>query len=145
MKHIKKFNESLKVSYSNEDIEEIFYDLTDNGAALLEIIDSYITKDNEVIKVTPYIKNPTKTRYCKLVKLILKNENNKDEIDLSIVGMGIRTMSIELLEDITSRIKRFYTMLNNQEEKFIIKPDYMGINIYFVVIVYYLSEDINKS
>jgi hypothetical protein len=143
MKYIKKFNESLNPSYNNEDIEEIFLDLIDNGAKLT-ITDSYLTDKNEVIKVTPYIKNPSNVRHCKTVHLNLKEDPNG--MYLRIAGMGTKTMtSIELLEDITSRIKRFYSVLQEKDENFLITSDYTGVNIYFVLKGDYLTDDLNKS
>ncbi len=143
MKHIKKFNEGLEISYTNEDIEEIFFDLTDQGTKLY-ITDLYLTNNNKVIKVTPYLKNPKTTRHCKLAKLIIKNDPNG--IDLGIEDMGLRTMTnIDLLDDIISRIKRFYSMLDKQQPNFIINNDYNGINVIFVVIGDFISEELSKT
>lgn len=137
MKYIKKYCESLKIYYSDEDIEEIFYDLIDQGAEL-NITDNYLTENNKVIRITPYIKTPKTTRHCKLVELTIKSDSKG--IDISILGMGLTTIkNIDILDDITSRIKKFYSMLDQQEPNFTINSDYRGLNIIFVVIGNFLS------
>ena len=130
---IKKFNESNNEDFvSIEDIEEFFYDWTDEELGDLEIIDILVKSDNTAIPFTTYIKDTKGVRKCKLVKLSLKEK--PDGILLSHFYSGAKAFTnFDILERIIKDIRRFYIHTGEENINFNIQNGYGGLEISFVV------------
>lgn len=130
---VKKFNESFNID--NHEIEMMFYEYIDSKSIKIE--DKYLV-ENELINPTPALKNPTKVRQCKLVTIKvgegtgIQSQNN-----------GIFHTSLDLIEDVISQLKRFYS-IHNEDINFLITNDYMGMVVKFVVKGDFLKEEDSK-
>lgn len=144
MKHLRKFNESGKhIIRDNDDIIEYFTDWYDSDR--LEIEDYLFNiKENEVVKKTPYVKNPNIMKKCKVVTI---NAFNHDDLK----GAGLPGMSadcltdINALDDIVSDIKRFYDISGQENVNYSIQSDYMGIRFVLVIITGEYDESSSKQ
>jgi hypothetical protein len=128
MKHLKKFNESEEVTFKNSDVDiQLFFtDYTDDNPDSLKIIDGLVV-DGKFISDTTYLKDGSKYRRAKLVKLNVAKPNGIS------IGMNKCLTDIEVLSNLLSDINRFYDM-SGEEINYVINTDYMGLNLEFVVL-----------
>lgn len=129
----------IKESFKNTDEEILmfFIDYYDKGKNNFKIENVLLHDDKEVIKETPYLKNPSKYKKAKLVTVRV------DEPDGPLYNMSNFSTSLEILQNILSDLERFYDMAN-EEVNYKIITDYMGIHIQFLVVGETLSDDSSK-
>lgn len=131
---VKKFNESFNID--NHEIEMMFYEYIDSKSIKIE--DKFLVK-NKLINPTPSIKNPTEVRHCKIVTIIFGQGDGVEGF-----GMGSNFMtSFDLIEDIISKLKRFY-IFHDQDINFLITNDYMGMKVKFLVKGDFLKKEDSK-
>lgn len=134
---IRKFNESIEQIddqdiVSVQDIEDFFYEWTDEELGTLEIKDVLILPDKRVINKTPYIKNPENVRNGKLVKLSINEKPNGLSLS-SVAGMSNCFTDFKLLNKAVNDIKRFYIQTKEPNINYSIENSFMGLELYFVV------------
>jgi hypothetical protein len=143
MKHLRKFNESEKhIIKDNDDIIEYFTEWYDTDRLIIE---DYLfnTKENQVVKKTPYVKNPKIMKECKVVTINAFDSNNLK--GASLPGMSANCLTdINALDNIISDIKRFYN-ISGQEVNYTIESDYMGIIFKLVIITGDYDESKTKQ
>lgn len=135
---IKKFNESnIEEEFvTNQEIEEFFYEWTDEEEGKLEIkeiliVEDKFNKSGRVIPYTTYIKNPSKTKKGKLVTLTIKKPNG---VNLSSVSsMSNSFTDFKTLEKALNDIKRFYIHTGEKEINYQINNSYRGLELLFIV------------
>lgn len=126
---IKKFNESSNID--NDEIEMMFYEYLDSGS--IEIKDKYLLYD-KVMDITPYIKDPSKVRHCKVVSILVGKGTGIE------LREGKCMVDFLLIESIIKQLKRFYK-LNNEDINFLIFSDYMGLSIKFIIKGEYIKPE----
>jgi hypothetical protein len=137
---IRKFNESTETETfknTDEDIKLFFTDYTDDNLGTLDIQNALV-RDGEVIKMTPYVKDPKKVRKCKIVTLNIGAPKG-----IKLPG-GNCMNDLETLENLIFDIKRFYA-LSGEEVNYIINTDYMGLSVKFITLGEYLTDSDSKS
>jgi len=143
-KAIKKWvdlnSKPIKESFKNTDQEILmfFTDYYDESADNFKIENVLLYDNKEVVKVTPYLKEPSKYRKAKLVTVRV------DKPDGPLYNMSNFSTSLETLQDILSDLERFYDMAG-EEVNYKIMTDHMGIHIQFLVIGETLSDDDSKA
>ena len=128
---LRRFVENSEVDntpISNDEIKKIFYSLTDEGLATLNIRDIFITADGFATQVTPYVKNSNTTKG----RLITLNFSEKPKgINLNKFGHSYCFTDLETLESALHDIKRFY-VLTGEEMNYQIKSGFGGLQLMFV-------------
>lgn len=130
MKHLKKFNESVdpkSFKNDNEDIKYFFTDYTDENPDALTITDALIY-EGRVIDNTTYMKDTSKYRRCKVIKLIV---GKSDGIETKNEGHCFT--SFDILKNAVADIERFYA-LSGEEINYTINTDYDELEITFVTL-----------
>ena len=126
MKHLRKFNESDTFKNDNEDIALFFTDYTDENPNSLEITNGLVY-DGRFIQDTSYMKDTSKYRRAKLIKLRVSKPD----------GINIHTgkclTDIEILSSLLSDIKRFYD-LSGEDVNYKINTDFMGLTVEFITL-----------
>jgi hypothetical protein len=135
---IKRFNESTETfKNTDEDIKLFFTDYTDDNLGTLDIKNALV-RDGEVIKMTPYVKNPKKVRKCKIVTLNIGTPKGLKIPDGNCMN------DLETLENLILDIKRFYA-LSGEEINYTITTDYSGLSVKFITLGEYLTDSDSKS
>lgn len=138
---IKRFNESNNEEFvSIEDIEEFFYEWTDEELATLKIKDILILPDKRVIDKTPYVKNIDKVKNGKLVTLTLKEKPNGLNLGM-VSGANVCFTNFKMLDKAINDIKRFYIHTGEPEVNYNLRNSYMGLELYFVTTGPNLSKE----
>lgn len=139
MKYIKKFNENTEFDFKNdnEDITDFFHEYYDRDEKNISIEDGVVV-DNKFKRDTSYVKNPTKTRKAKLVKVLLG-----DGTGISY-DMKDSFTNLEILSNLLLDLKRFYT-ISKEEINYVINTDFMGMSVEFIVLGEFIKEDESKS
>jgi hypothetical protein len=135
-KHPVKINESFK--NTDNDILEFFSEYYDENPNNFKIENVLLFNNKEVVKVTPYLKEPSKYRKAKLVTVRVDGEPKGPSH-----GMSKFSTSLETLQNILSDLERFYDM-TGEEINYKIITDYMGVHIQFLVSGESLTDDTSK-
>ena len=135
-KHPVKINESFK--NTNDEILEFFSEYCDENPDNFKIENVLLFKNKEVVKVTPYLKEPKEYRKAKLVTVRVDGEPKGP-----LHGMSNFSTSLETLQNILSDLERFYDM-TGEEVNYKIITDYMGVHIQFLVVGEVVSDDSSK-
>ena len=132
-------SEPIKESFKNTDDEILmfFTDYYDEDPDNFKIENVFLKDGKEVIKETPYLKEPSKYKKAKLVTVKV------NEPDGPLHNMSNFSTSLETLQNILSDLERFYDMAG-EEVNYKIMTDYMGIKIQFLVIGETVSDDASK-
>jgi hypothetical protein len=131
----KPIKESFK--NTNDDILEFFVDYYDEDSNNFKIENVLLYDNKEVVKETPYLKNPSKYKKAKLVTVRV------DKPSGPLYGMSKFSTSLETLKNILSDLERFYDIAS-EEVNYKIITDYMGVSIQFLVIGETVSDDTSK-
>ena len=134
-KHPVKINESFK--NTDDEILEFFSEYYDENPNNFKIENVLLFNNKEVVKVTPYLKEPSKYRKAKLVKVKVDEPKGPSH------GMSKFSTSLETLQNILSDLERFYDM-TGEEVNYKILTDYMGVHIQFLVVGEVVSDDTSK-
>jgi hypothetical protein len=129
----------IKESFKNTDEEILmfFTDYYDESTNNFKIENVLLHDNKEVVKETPYLKNPSRYKKAKLVTVRV------DKPDGPLYNMSNFSTSLETLQNILSDLERFYDMAG-EEVNYKIMTDYMGIHIQFLVIGETVSDDASK-
>jgi hypothetical protein len=141
---IKRFNESSDNSdfVTTQEIEQFFYDWTDEDLGTLEIKDILITPDNRAIPYTTYIKDPKKYKKAKLVIFTLNQKLDGIQIDSRLGGDLAKSFTeFETLEKILTDIRRFYIHTAEENINYKIVPHFTGIKIFFITSGPVMKDD----
>lgn len=136
MKHLKRiFEDENKFKNTDEEIIMFFTDYYDEGNFSIENV--LLFDNKEVVKVTPYLKKPSKYRKAKLVKI--KVDKPKGPLH----NMSNFSTSLETLQNILADLERFYDM-SGEEVNYKIITDFSGVHIQFLVAGESPTEDDSK-
>lgn len=141
MKHLVKINDfKINESFKNTDDEilEFFVDYYDIDKNNFNIKNVLVFNNERVVDETPYLKNASKYRKAKLVKVLV------EETDGVFFPGGKSLTSLESLRNILSDLERFYD-ISGEDISYKINTDYMGLSIEFLVLGEEMKEDSNKS
>lgn len=129
MIHLKPFNEAEETKTfknTNQDIKMFFTDYTDENHDALTIEDVLLC-GNDLVEKTSYMKNTSKYRRAKIVKLVVTKSN----------GISTRNghclKSFDILKDVVSDIERFYEV-SGEEINYTINMEYDELVVRFIVL-----------
>ena len=129
MKYLKKYNESEVKTFKNDntDIGYFFTDYTDENPGSLTITDALIV-NNRVIDMTTYIKDTSKYKKCKVIKLVCGKSDG-----IKTKNEGHCFTSFDILKNVVADIERFYA-LSKEEINYTINTEYDKLVITFITI-----------
>ncbi len=142
MKYLRRFIESQEVrefdEHTDADIRQLFTDYTDENPDSLTIKNVFIV-DGQVKDETAYIKDASKYRKAKLVKLSL------GKVDGINIGMDKCLTSFDTLKDVLHEIERFYDLSEEKEINFNIGMDWEGLTITFIIMGGFAKQEESMS
>jgi hypothetical protein len=142
MKYLRRFIESQELrefdEHTDADIRQLFTDYTDENPDSLTIKNVFIV-DGQVKDETAYIKDASKYRKAKLVKLSL------GKVDGINIGMDKCLTSFDTLKDVLHEIERFYDLSEEKEINFNIGMDWEGLTITFIIMGGFAKQEESMS
>jgi len=142
MKYLRRFIESQEVrefdEHTDADIRQLFTDYTDENPDSLTIKNVFIV-DGQVKDETAYMKDASKYRKAKLVKLSL------GKVDGINIGMDKCLTSFDTLKDVLHEIERFYDLSEEKEINFSIGMDWEGLTITFIIMGGFAKQEESMS
>lgn len=137
MKYLKGIFEDNNFKNDDKDILLFFTDYYDKNPNNFIIKNVLVYDNKKVIEKTPYLKEPSKYRKGKLVKVKI---DKPDGINFSSSNS---LTSLSVLQDLLSDIERFYE-LSGEEINYKINTDFTGLYIEFLVLGDYMKDSDSK-